>query len=297
MVAIDGDRVRCHRRHHHIERTAHGLRLQPVADLGFLLGAPHRPRQSLHQRFMTRAEAVFRRDHHFEAVARLASGQHLFQPAHDAADAVHVGQRLVTARAGDRAAFIVGEREMQAGNAAVGDFHGQEDARCGAPMVAASGARRNFVTYRGRAPVDDGGMAVRIGISSWRYAPWRGKFYPTGLAQRRELEYASRCFPSIEINGSFYSLQSPANWTRWHGETPDDFVFAVKGSRYITHMLRLRGIERALANFFASGLLRLENKLGPLLWQLPPSLKYDAEVMEEFLALLPRDMDAAEIGR
>lgn len=136
-------------------------------------------------------------------------------------------------------------------------------------------------------------MAVRIGISGWRYAPWRGKFYPAGLAQRRELEYASRCFPTIEINGSFYSLQSPANWARWHDETPDGFVFAVKGSRYITHMLRLRGVERALGNFFASGLLRLEKKLGPLLWQLPPSLKYDVEVMEEFLAMLPRDTDAA----
>lgn len=160
-------------------------------------------------------------------------------------------------------------------------------------MVAGSGASRNRFHLPWPRTRRRCGMAVRIGISSWRYAPWRGRFYPAGLAQRRELEYASRCFPTIEINGSFYSLQSPANWARWHAETPDEFVFAVKGSRYITHMLRLREAERALANFFASGLLRLGKKLGPLLWQLPPSLKYDAEVMEAFLAMLPRDTDAA----
>lgn len=160
-------------------------------------------------------------------------------------------------------------------------------------MVAGSGAWRNRFHLPWPRARRRCGMAVRIGISGWRYAPWRGKFYPAGLAQRRELEYASRCFPTIEINGSFYSLQSPANWARWHAETPDGFVFAVKGSRYITHMLRLREAERALANFFASGLLRLGKKLGPLLWQLPPSLKYDAEAVEAFLAMLPRDTDAA----
>ena len=108
-------------------------------------------------------------------------------------------------------------------------------------------------------------MAIRIGISGWRYAPWRGVFYPQALPQRRELEYAARLFPSIEINGSFYSLQSPSSWQCWHDATPDHFVFAVKGPRYITHILRLRDAGTALANFYASGLLLLRAKLGPML--------------------------------
>lgn len=136
-------------------------------------------------------------------------------------------------------------------------------------------------------------MSVRIGISGWRYPRWRGKFYPHGLAQRRELEYASRCFPSIELNGSFYSLQTPQRYRDWYGATPPGFVFAVKGSRHITHLRRLRDSERALANFFASGLLTLRAKLGPILWQLPPSLKFDPALIDEFLGLLPRNADAA----
>ena len=134
---------------------------------------------------------------------------------------------------------------------------------------------------------------VRIGISGWRYPRWRGDLYPAGLAQRRELEYASRCFDSIELNGSFYSLQRPDSFRRWHDETPDDFVFAVKGSRYITHMLKLRGIEQALATFFAQGLLALGPKLGPLLWQFPERMAFDPARMEAFLDLLPADTDAA----
>ena len=139
---------------------------------------------------------------------------------------------------------------------------------------------------------------MRIGISGWRYAPWRGKFYPPGLVQRRELEYASNMMDSIEINGSFYSLQAPASWKQWHDTTPEAFVFAVKGPRYVTHILRLRRAGKALANFFASGLLQLGPKLGPLLWQLPPSMKYDADAIEEFLDLLPRDIEAGlALGR
>jgi uncharacterized protein YecE (DUF72 family) len=134
---------------------------------------------------------------------------------------------------------------------------------------------------------------VRVGISGWRYPPWRGVFYPPALAQRRELEFASRQLPTIELNGSFYSLQRPENYQAWYDETPDDFVFSVKGGRYITHMLRLRGVESALANFFASGLANLGKKLGPLLWQLPPNLQYDPDVLENFLAMLPHDTDAA----
>lgn len=138
-----------------------------------------------------------------------------------------------------------------------------------------------------------GVMAIRIGISGWRYARWRGTFYPAGLAQRRELEYAAGCFPSVEINGSFYSLQRPDSFQRWHDETPEDFVFSVKGPRFVTHMKRLRDCEQALANFFASGILRLGAKLGPVLWQLPPTLRFDAELLDAFLGSLPRDSEAA----
>lgn len=132
-----------------------------------------------------------------------------------------------------------------------------------------------------------------IGISGWRYTPWRGSFYPRGLRQRRELEYASRAVGSIELNGSFYSLQTPERYAVWYAETPDRFLFSVKGPRFITHVKRLREPEQGIANFFASGVLVFRDKLGPLLWQLPPSLKYDPEVIEEFLIQLPKDTDEA----
>jgi len=134
---------------------------------------------------------------------------------------------------------------------------------------------------------------IRIGISGWRYPPWRGVFYPDGLAQDRELEFASRALPTIEINGSFYSLQSPASYARWRDATPADFVFAAKGGRYITHVRRLQDVETPLANFLASGLFNLGDKLGPLLWQFPPNFRYDAERLERFLAMLPRDTGEA----
>jgi len=129
---------------------------------------------------------------------------------------------------------------------------------------------------------------IRIGISGWRYAPWRGVFYPEGLAQRRELEYCGRHFPTVEINGSFYSLQRPEYYEQWYRETPAGFVFAVKGSRYITHMLRLANVEKPLANFFASGILALEDKLGPFLWQFPERFRFDPERLDAFFRLLPR---------
>jgi uncharacterized protein YecE (DUF72 family) len=139
---------------------------------------------------------------------------------------------------------------------------------------------------------------ARIGISGWRYTPWRGEFYPPGLSERDELKFAAERFPTIELNGSFYSLQRPEYYARWYEQVPRDFVFAVKGSRYITHMLRLRGVETALANFFASGVLVLEQKLGPLLWQLPPALPLDEQRLEEFLELLPRTTkEAAKLAR
>ena len=134
---------------------------------------------------------------------------------------------------------------------------------------------------------------LRIGISGWRYTPWRGVFYPRGLAQRRELEYASRALDTIEINGSFYSLQRPESYAAWYRDTPSEFVFAVKGSRYITHMLRLRDLDRALANFFASGIFNLRQKLGPFLWQFPPNFDFQEERFEGFLATLPRTTEDA----
>lgn len=135
-------------------------------------------------------------------------------------------------------------------------------------------------------------MTIRIGVSGWRYAPWRGVFYPPGLAQRAELGYAASRLSSIEINGSFYSLQSPASYARWYDETPDDFVFAVKGPRFITHMKKLREPALPLANFFASGVLNLRHKLGPILWQLPESVRYDHDRLRAFLQLLPSSTSA-----
>ncbi|HZM34612.1 MAG TPA: DUF72 domain-containing protein [Burkholderiales bacterium] len=129
---------------------------------------------------------------------------------------------------------------------------------------------------------------MRIGISGWRYEPWRGVWYPKGLPQRRELEFCGAHFPTVEINGSFYSLQRPEYYERWHRETPRDFLFAVKGSRYITHLLRLNNIEKPLANFFASGILALRDKLGPLLWQFPPMFVYRRDRLEKFFSLLPK---------
>jgi uncharacterized protein YecE (DUF72 family) len=132
---------------------------------------------------------------------------------------------------------------------------------------------------------------VRVGISGWRYPAWRGDFYPKGLAQRRELEYAAEHLTSIEINGSFYSLQRPTSYAAWRAEATvvrEDFVFAVKGGRFVTHMKRLKDVEVPLANFFASGVLALGPTLGPVLWQLPENLSFDHDVLDDFLAGLPR---------
>lgn len=137
-----------------------------------------------------------------------------------------------------------------------------------------------------------------VGISGWTYPGWRGVFYPEDLAHRRELEHASGRMDSIEINGSFYSLQRHTSYAKWHDETPPGFVFAVKGSRFITHMLKLRNVETALPNFFASGVLRLREKLGPILWQFPERFPADLDRFARFLAALPRTTDeAAEIAK
>ena len=134
---------------------------------------------------------------------------------------------------------------------------------------------------------------VRIGISGWQYAGWRGKFYPPKLPQRRELEFASRAFRTIEINGTFYSMHRPESFARWAEATPEDFTFAVKGSRYITHTRRLREVEEPLNNFLGQGLLRLGAKLGPILWQFPPNFHFEAERFENFFKLLPKTTAAA----
>lgn len=135
---------------------------------------------------------------------------------------------------------------------------------------------------------------IRIGLSGWSYGGWRGRFYPEDLPQRCELAYAAALYGTIEVNGTFYGLQQPASFGRWHDETPPGFVFAVKGPRYITHMRRLRDVCTPLANFLASGLLRLAGKLGPILWQFPASMRYDPARFEEFFRLLPRNTTAAQ---
>jgi uncharacterized protein YecE (DUF72 family) len=139
---------------------------------------------------------------------------------------------------------------------------------------------------------------IRTGISGWRYPRWRGTFYPPGLPQRRELEFAASRLRTIEINGSFYSLQRPTSYRRWASEVPEDFLFSVKGPRYLTHLLRLRGVEQPLATFLASGPLALGRLLGPVLWQLPPTLPFDRDLLATFLGLLPRTLgDAAVLAR
>jgi len=128
---------------------------------------------------------------------------------------------------------------------------------------------------------------IRIGIAGWSYDEWRGTFYPEDLAQKRELEYASRQLNSIELNGTFYSTQKPLSFQAWRKETPENFVFAIKGSQFITHVRKLENVEGALANFLAQGMLCLGRKLGPILWQLPPQTSFNAERIEQFLKLLP----------
>jgi uncharacterized protein YecE (DUF72 family) len=139
---------------------------------------------------------------------------------------------------------------------------------------------------------------LRIGISGWNYPTWRRGFYPAGLPHRRELEYASRQFNSIEINGTFYGLQKPESFRRWYETAPPGFRFAVKGSRFVTHMKKLRDVKTPLANFFASGVLRLDEKLGPILWQFGPQWPLDLGRVEAFLDMLPRTTaEAARLAR
>jgi uncharacterized protein YecE (DUF72 family) len=132
---------------------------------------------------------------------------------------------------------------------------------------------------------------IRIGIGGWTYPPWRKTFYPDGLPQAKELEYASRQFRSLEINATFYSRQSPKSWATWEKTVPDDFQFAIKGSRFIITRPKLADAGEGLGNFFAQGLVALGPKLGPILWQFAPRRKFDREDIAAFLTLLPRNLD------
>ena len=136
---------------------------------------------------------------------------------------------------------------------------------------------------------------THVGISGWRYPPWRGRFYPEHLRQKDELSFAASQFSTIEINGTFYSLQRPSSFATWYDAVPRNFVFAVKGPRYITHMRRLKAVKTPLANFFASGVLRLAEKLGPILWQLPPNFTFQPDTLASFFETLPRDTDSAAL--
>lgn len=133
-----------------------------------------------------------------------------------------------------------------------------------------------------------------IGTSGWLYPRWRGDFYPRGLAHRQELAYIAQRMPSVEVNGTFYSLTRPSTCAAWRAAVPEGFTFAIKGSRFITHMLKLKKFEGPLANFFSSGLLRLGRMLGPILWQLPPQLPFDQDRARRFFEAVPRDVAAAE---
>ena len=134
---------------------------------------------------------------------------------------------------------------------------------------------------------------IRIGVSGWSYRSWRGSFYPDGLPRSEELAYAGGVFDTLEVNGTFYSLQKPATFRDWARSVPDDFRFALKGSRYITHDKKLKDPRPALGNFLASGLLALGRKLGPVLWQFPNRFGFDPERLDSFLGMLPKDTDGA----
>src|SRR5215471_3647155 len=152
-----------------------------------------------------------------------------------------------------------------------------------------AGVIANLTEQPGAAP-----MKVCVGTSGWLYPSWRGDFYPRGLRQRDELAYLAARLPTVEVNGTFYSLTRPEACRAWRAAVPASFTFAIKASRYITHMLKLRNYDTALGNFFASGILALGAQLGPILWQLPAQLPFDRERARRFFGDLPRDMAGAQ---
>lgn len=142
---------------------------------------------------------------------------------------------------------------------------------------------------------DDARQRIRIGVGGWSYEPWRGAFYPDGLAQKRELEYASRKLTSIEINATYYGSQKPGSFAKWYDETPDEFVFAIKGPRYATNRFVLAEAGESIERFFNSGVMRLKEKLGPIEWQFMPTKKFDPVDFEGFLKLLPRQVEGRAV--
>jgi uncharacterized protein YecE (DUF72 family) len=136
---------------------------------------------------------------------------------------------------------------------------------------------------------------IRIGVGGWTYEPWRGTFYPVGLAQKRELEFASRKLTAIEINGTYYGSQKPASFMKWHDETPEDFMFSVKGSRFTTNRRVLAEAGESIERFFNSGVMHLRDKLGPILWQFMPTKKFDPADFEGFLKRLPKSVEGRAV--
>ncbi|MBQ4853348.1 DUF72 domain-containing protein [Rhodanobacter sp. B2A1Ga4] len=141
------------------------------------------------------------------------------------------------------------------------------------------------------APASHDAPRIRVGIGGWNYAPWRDNFYPAKLVQRRELEYASRQLRTIEINGTFYGAQKPATYAKWAAETPAGFVFSLKAPRYVTEGKRLADTSKGVSGFVHGGLAEMGDRLGPILWQLPPSRPFDADDLAAFLDALPRELD------
>jgi len=137
--------------------------------------------------------------------------------------------------------------------------------------------------------------SIRVGIGGWVFPPWRGSFYPKGLRQAEELNYASRQVTAIEINGTFYRIQTPASFRKWHDETPEDFVFSLKGPRFLTHRGELASAAPYMQRFFDSGFLELGDKLGPILWQFAPFQQFDKTDFAAFLTLLPHELSGRVI--
>ncbi|WP_158931768.1 DUF72 domain-containing protein [Acidisphaera sp. S103] len=136
---------------------------------------------------------------------------------------------------------------------------------------------------------------IRIGIGGWTYEPWRGPFYPDGLPQKRELEYASRKLTSIEVNGTYYGSQKPETFAKWRDETPDDFVFSLKAPRFATNRRVLAEAEQSIERFFTGGVMELRNKLGPINWQFMATKKFDPDDFHAFLGLLPKTVEGTPI--